>query len=185
MKIILNAMFLAASVWASATHAGASPTQPMLQISFGAESRLDVKSSGGITTIAGDRVTARIRDLQGSDVATIQADRSEILEGKAGATAVLLSGSPVVVGGNYVINAEDVQFDPATGRLVMTYVVMRTVEKSGGVLSYTCSGPRLYRNGDRVVGDEDIVPYTGSLVMVTRCRNGKPESTIMFRVQVP
>lgn len=155
----------------------------MLQIAFGAESQLTFRRDAGVTTIAGDRISARIKDLQDKEVALIQADRSELLEGKGDVAIVLLSGNPVVFGGDYVIDADEVQFNPSTGYLVMVSPIVRSIDKAA--LTYRCEGLRLYRNDTRVVGDEDIVPYTGSIVMVTRCRNGKAETTLMFVTQVP
>lgn len=179
MKAIVSAVFLAV-VSALAPAAAAVPKQPALQISFGADSQLSFRGEDNVTTVSGDRVTARIADLKGKDVATIQADRVEILDGQQDVTVVLLSGHAAVVIGKYVIDAEEVQFDTATGEITMISSVLQPIEKAtGGTLAYACIGTKLYRNDERVDGDVDYVPY-GSLVMVTRCVNGKPNTVLVF-----
>lgn len=181
MKAIISAVLLAASALAPAV--AAVPKQPALQISFGAETQLNFRGDGNVTTVSGDRVTARIADFKGNNVATVQADRVEILDGSKDAAVVLLTGRAVVVSGMYEIEAEEVQFDPLTGEITLISAALRPIEKTGGALTYECQGTKLYRNDVRVEGDVDYVPY-GSYLLVTRCVNGKPNSVLVFN-QVP
>jgi hypothetical protein len=182
MKVIMSAVLLAASALAPAV--AAVPKQPALQISFGAETQLNFRGDGNVTTVSGDRVTARFADFKGNNVATVQADRVEILDGSRDAAVVLLTGRAVVVSGMYEIDAEEVQFDPLTGEITLISPALRLIEKTGGALTYECRlGTRLYRNQVRVEGDVDYVPY-GSYLMITRCVNGKPNAILVFN-QVP
>lgn len=184
MKALIFTTLITALGLAGALQAEPSSGMPKLEISFSADSRIDLNLQSGVTSIGGDRITARLSDRKGQLVATIQADRSELLEGKGGAGVVLMTGRPVVATGEYLVDAEEVQFDPSSGELAMRSAVVRWTNKNPGVLTYSCNGSALYRNGQRVVGDEDIV-YSGNWAMVTTCVNGRPDTKLRPRNQVP
>ena len=144
------------------------------------DAELRVQESAGSRDFSGQRIFGDFRSNNGSLLLSAQADNYKVHANgvdESGRAAIVLTGNVVVSDGALVFSGRRAVYEIGSEELSLIGVEQST--KNSGVLSYTCSGTRLYRNNERVEGDVDTVCANGSYCMKYSC-NRRGELVVVF-----
>lgn len=144
--------------------------------------QLQVRQNGTATELSGQRITAHIDNDDGSTMFSAQADNYRVdatSPGGGDSPAVVLTGNVVISDGITTLTGRTAIFDVEGNELVV--IGVQQGQKSGGVLAYSCRRTQLYRNGERVDGDSDLVCGGRYCILYTCNSRGELIARIVFQ----